>query len=145
MNMVGKHKILWKYLLSVFPSVMIFQFHHTNLIWCYLCISRAYLACCVLAKLLSFRPACNLVAGSNFHSRLLFPGFEKDMFKLKNEKQAMEQEAYLWSVSDMWAQMLFLTRGLLWSKGRTNEDLSHDFLFLTPNDIISDAVLVAWI
>lgn len=28
-------------------------------------------------------------------------GFEKDMFKLKNEKQAMEQEAYLWSVSDM--------------------------------------------
>jgi hypothetical protein len=29
------------------------------------------------------------------------PGFEKDMFKLKNEKQAMEQEAYLWSVSDM--------------------------------------------
>jgi len=29
------------------------------------------------------------------------------MFKLKNEKQAMEQEAYLWSVSDMWAQLLF--------------------------------------
>ncbi|TVU12776.1 hypothetical protein EJB05_46433, partial [Eragrostis curvula] len=28
-------------------------------------------------------------------------GFERDMFKLKNEKQAMEQEAYLWSVSDM--------------------------------------------
>ncbi|CAN6215237.1 unnamed protein product [Urochloa humidicola] len=28
-------------------------------------------------------------------------GFEKDMFKLKNEKQATEQEAYLWSVSDM--------------------------------------------
>ncbi|CAN6202679.1 unnamed protein product [Urochloa humidicola] len=28
-------------------------------------------------------------------------GFEKDMFKLKNDKQATEQEAYLWSVSDM--------------------------------------------
>uniref|UniRef100_A0A0E0EIM3 BUD13 homolog n=1 Tax=Oryza meridionalis TaxID=40149 RepID=A0A0E0EIM3_9ORYZ len=28
-------------------------------------------------------------------------GFEKDMFKLKNEKQATEQEAYLWSVADM--------------------------------------------
>ncbi|XP_059656720.1 uncharacterized protein LOC132303473 [Cornus florida] len=28
-------------------------------------------------------------------------GFEKDMFKRKNEKQATEREAYLWSVSDM--------------------------------------------
>ncbi|KAG8046642.1 hypothetical protein GUJ93_ZPchr0008g13136 [Zizania palustris] len=28
-------------------------------------------------------------------------GFEKDMVKLKNDKQATEQEAYLWSVSDM--------------------------------------------
>ncbi|KAF0897713.1 hypothetical protein E2562_000429 [Oryza meyeriana var. granulata] len=28
-------------------------------------------------------------------------GFEKGMFKLKNEKQATEQEAYLWSVADM--------------------------------------------
>jgi hypothetical protein len=29
---------------------------------------------------------------------------------LKNEKQALEQEAYLWSVSDMWIQLLLLTR-----------------------------------
>lgn len=28
-------------------------------------------------------------------------GYEKDMYKLKNDKQAMEQEAYLWSVADM--------------------------------------------
>ncbi|KAG6544497.1 hypothetical protein Mapa_014135 [Marchantia paleacea] len=28
-------------------------------------------------------------------------GYERDMFKAKNEKQAMEREAYLWSVSDM--------------------------------------------
>jgi pre-mRNA-splicing factor CWC26 len=31
----------------------------------------------------------------------MFPGYEKDMYKLKNDKQAMEQEAYLWSVADM--------------------------------------------
>ncbi|KAM0881501.1 hypothetical protein ACQ4PT_032922 [Festuca glaucescens] len=28
-------------------------------------------------------------------------GYEKDMYKLKNDKQAMEQEAYLWSVADI--------------------------------------------
>jgi pre-mRNA-splicing factor CWC26 len=28
-------------------------------------------------------------------------GFEKEMFKSRNEKQALEREAYLWSVSDM--------------------------------------------
>ncbi|XBI06764.1 uncharacterized protein [Aegilops tauschii subsp. strangulata] len=28
-------------------------------------------------------------------------GYEKDMYKLKNDKQATEQEAYLWSVADM--------------------------------------------
>ena len=28
-------------------------------------------------------------------------GFEKQMFKRMNEKQATEREAYLWSVSDM--------------------------------------------
>jgi len=52
-------------------------------------ICTAYLVC--ILKLLTFG-----LIGSHF-----FPGFEKDMFKLKNEKQAMEQEAYLWSVSDM--------------------------------------------
>lgn len=33
---------------------------------------------------------------------LLFVGFEKDMFKRTNERQARDREAYLWSVSDMW-------------------------------------------
>ncbi|KAL3682976.1 hypothetical protein R1sor_000998 [Riccia sorocarpa] len=28
-------------------------------------------------------------------------GYERDMFKAKNEKKALEQEAYLWSVADM--------------------------------------------
>ena len=28
-------------------------------------------------------------------------GFEKQMFKRSNEKQATEKEAYLWSVADM--------------------------------------------
>jgi len=32
---------------------------------------------------------------------LLFAGFEKDMFKRTNERQARDREAYLWSVSDM--------------------------------------------
>lgn len=32
---------------------------------------------------------------------LCHAGFEKGMFKRKNEKQATEAEAYLWSVADM--------------------------------------------
>lgn len=28
-------------------------------------------------------------------------GYEKDMYKLKNDNQATEQEAYVWSVADM--------------------------------------------
>ncbi|KAI5021636.1 hypothetical protein ZWY2020_058366 [Hordeum vulgare] len=33
-------------------------------------------------------------------------GYEKDMYKLKNDNQATEQEAYVWSVADMWIYTL---------------------------------------
>jgi hypothetical protein len=56
-----------------------------------LCHSNDCMLCC--------RSICHLI-----HSHV-FPGYEKDMYKLKNDKQAMEQEAYLWSVADMWAPL----------------------------------------
>jgi hypothetical protein len=58
---------------------------------------------CILKKHLHFMfcsCATYLVAGVKLTPTCFLSGFE-DMFELKNEKQAMEQEAYLWSVSDM--------------------------------------------
>ena len=36
-----------------------------------------------------------------------FAGYEKELFTRTNEKRATEREAYLWSVSDMWLELIF--------------------------------------
>jgi hypothetical protein len=60
------------------------------------CPFLIYVLCAIYSSLLFLKALhiVNIIV-------MCFLGFEKEMFKRQNERRATEQEAYLWSVSDM--------------------------------------------
>jgi hypothetical protein len=158
--MVGKHNINFEntcyqfFLLSYLPvslhQLYLVLFMYLQGISCLLCAFKIV----ILLPCKKIKNNCypsgqlvNLVAGSNFTSTFCLQGLRRtcSSWRMRSKQWSKRPIFGLSQICEPKCCLLREEYCGLKEERRTNEDLSHDFLFLTPNDIFSDAVLVAWI